>query len=117
MACQNWEALSRRPKGDPMAITIFLVLNGLAVVFLLYVLANFWLDGHRAGNRRPTEERMSGVEEWGNVAVITHPISPAAQGGLSVIPFRVAGKIGDQPAGGTSAKRKTDRAAKRISTR
>ncbi len=30
-----------------MAMTIFFVLNGLGVIFLLYVLANFWKEGHR----------------------------------------------------------------------
>ena len=33
-----------------MAITIFLILNGLGVAFLLYVLANFWKEGHRPKN-------------------------------------------------------------------
>jgi hypothetical protein len=28
-------------------MTIFLVLNGMGVIFLLYVLANFWKDGHQ----------------------------------------------------------------------
>ena len=71
-----------------MATTIFLVLNGLGVVFLVYVLANFWKEGHR-----PMTEECSDVMEfrgrnWADVVVVNHPISPSAQDGFSVIPFQ-----------------------------
>jgi len=71
-----------------MATTIFLLLNGLGVVFLLYVLANFWKEG-----RRPMKEECNDVMEfrgrnWADVVVVTHPISLTAQGGVSVIPFQ-----------------------------
>ena len=70
-------------------MTIFLVLNGLGVVFLLYVLGGFWKEGHRP--KRDDEE--SAAEFRGrngtDIVVTTHPISPYAQGGTSVIPFLV----------------------------
>lgn len=101
-----------------MGITIFLALNGLAVAFLLYVLANFWKEGHQSKN----SSRPSGAEDnwrdWAEVAVITHPISSAAQGGLAVIPFPVtATKFSAELEGGLPAGKTRDLAAKRISTR
>ncbi len=101
-----------------MALTIFLALNGLAIAFLLYVLVNFWKEGHQPKNAsRPSEAEAEG-RDWADVAVITHPISTAAQGGLAVIPFPVTGpqismeRNGAVPAGKTRAT-----AAKRISTK
>lgn len=70
-----------------MAMTIFFVLNGSGVVFLLYVLAKFWNDGHRPRNKARKYAVGLGRRDWADVIVITHPISQAAQGGLSVIPF------------------------------
>jgi hypothetical protein len=71
-----------------MALGIFLMLNGLGVVFLLYVLANFLKEGHR-----PTSDDRNDVMEYlgrnrADVFVVTHPISLFAQGGVSVIPFQ-----------------------------
>lgn len=79
-----------------MALTIFLVLNGLGIVFLLYVLANFWKEGHRQmdGDRKDVMEFRGG--NWAGVAVVTHPISTSAQGGISVIPFEARGRNADK---------------------
>jgi hypothetical protein len=86
------------PEGSPMVMTIFLVLSGLGVVFLLYVLANFWKEGHRPGNNAQKYEAEFGQRDWANVVVITHPISHSAQGGVSVIPFRPRGRQSGKPA-------------------
>jgi hypothetical protein len=101
-----------------MAMTIFLFLNGWGVVFLLFVLANFWKDGHqRAHDARKYADEY---EQWESpeVLVTTHPISHSAQGGLAVIPFPVrdrelvAGHIAR-----TASRGKSDLPARRISTR
>jgi len=69
-------------------MTIFLVLNGMGLVFLLYVLANFWKDGQRSGS--DGLRHTSDFRRWdgAGVVVITQPISRAPQGELSVIPFQ-----------------------------
>jgi hypothetical protein len=74
-----------------MAMTIFYLLNGLAVVFMLYVLANFLKEGYRTRNaatKYPAKFFGSGVA---NVLVVTHPISHCACGGLSVTPMQAQG--------------------------
>jgi len=76
------------PERGFMAMSIFFLLNGIGVVFLLYVLANFWKEGHRPNNpARPcaAEFLRRGVED---VFVVTHPISHSAYGGLSVLPMQ-----------------------------
>jgi hypothetical protein len=89
-----------------MSMTIFLVLNGLGIIFLLYVLANFWKEGHRLGSAENDEDRKLAAEfrrrDWADVVVITHPISVSAQGGLSVIPFQGRVGNGDSTDRGTS---------------
>jgi hypothetical protein len=102
-----------------MAITIFLALNGLAIAFLLYVLANFWNEGHPPKNGpRPTPETEAKWRDWADVAVITHPISPAAHGGLAVIPFAVTGReISVERRAALPAGKTRDLAAKRLSTK
>jgi hypothetical protein len=109
--CWHWEE-------DPMAITIFLALNGLAIAFLLYVLANFWKEGHPPKNdSRPSEARAE-WRDWADVAVITHPISPAARGGLAVIPFAVTGReISMERRSALPAGKTRYLAAKRLSTK
>jgi hypothetical protein len=69
-------------------MTIFLILNGLGVIFLLYVLANFWKEGRRPVDKARKYERKLRRWDWDDVAVVTHPISTCAQGGLSVISFQ-----------------------------
>ncbi len=80
-----------------MVMTIFLVLNGLGVVFLLYVLANFWKEGHRPENDARELESNFDEGDWADVAVITHPISHSAQGGVSVVPFRTRDQYSGKP--------------------
>jgi hypothetical protein len=70
-----------------MAMTIFFVLNGLGVAFLLYVLANFWKEGRQAKNDAGKHAAKFAQRNWADVLVVTHPISHAAQGGVSVIAF------------------------------
>jgi len=71
-----------------MAITIFFLLNGLGVVFLLYVLANFWIEGQRLKNATQYS-RKSSRSGAADIFIMTHPISHSASGGLSVIPIPV----------------------------
>jgi hypothetical protein len=75
-----------------MAMTIFLVLSGLSVAFMLYVLVNFWKEGHRQPGSSWKHSKEPGRRDWAEVVVVTHPISHAAHGGLSVIPFPVKGR-------------------------
>lgn len=75
-------------EGGPTVMTIFLVLNGLGVAFLLYVLVNFWKEAHRSENNAREHVMDFDQRDWADMAVMTHPISHSAQGGVSVIPFR-----------------------------
>ena len=74
-----------------MAITIFILLNGLGFVFLLYVLANFWIEGQRPKKaaQYSLESLRSGAAD---VFIMTHPISRSISDGLSVIPMPVGGR-------------------------
>ncbi len=74
-----------------MAMTIFFLLNGLGVGFLLYVLANFWQEG-----RRPKEAARQYATDFlhrgaADVFIMTHPISHSAFGGLSIAPMQFRG--------------------------
>ncbi|HLJ23460.1 MAG TPA: hypothetical protein VKT71_05075 [Candidatus Acidoferrales bacterium] len=71
-----------------MALTIFLMLNGLGVAFLLYVLANFLKEGHRPMRGDRIEAMEYRGRSRSDVFVVTHPVSLFAQGGVSVIPFQ-----------------------------
>jgi hypothetical protein len=82
-------------------MTIFLVLNGLSVAFLVYVLLKFRKEGRRSKmNGRPVEEFLP--RRSAEVIVVTHPISHTAQGGLSVIPMQMRVRIS---ASGSGRKR------------
>jgi len=72
-----------------MAIVIFTALNGMGVTFLLYVLAQFWKEGHRLrkGARRRFAAEFS-EENKPQIFVVTHPISHSAYGGLSIVPMK-----------------------------
>jgi hypothetical protein len=92
-----------------MAMNIFLLLSGLGVVFLLHVLAGFWKEGDRSVNNARKYAAEFGERNWYEVAVMTHPISHSAQGGLSVIPFQArvrsfVGKSEDGQAGGEAVE-------------
>jgi hypothetical protein len=70
-----------------MAMTLFTILNGLGVVFLVYVLVQFWKEGHRQINLA-TRDKVIGfwVKDSPTVLVVTHPVS----GGLQVEPAPVS---------------------------
>jgi len=70
-----------------MAIMLFTLLNGLGVVFLVYVLVQFWKEGHRSKQSEARERVIEfSLERKPTVVVVTRPIS----GGLQV-PARPAG--------------------------
>lgn len=69
-----------------MAIPVFLTLCGLSVGFLVYVLSQFWREGHQP---RGSSDTMVFSRPWNpNVIVVTHPISLSAHGGISVMPLQ-----------------------------
>jgi hypothetical protein len=59
-----------------MAMVIFTVVSGLGVVFLLYVLVQFWKEGHRT-NRPAARDSAIEFERENRptVVVVTHGIS------------------------------------------
>jgi hypothetical protein len=74
-------------------MTIFLVLNGIAVVFLLYVLVNFWKEGRRTAHGGVSSHPLQSMR--GNnpeVFIVTGPLEVAARrpGKTSLIRFPVA---------------------------
>ena len=71
-----------------MAILIFTVLNGMGVAFLLYVLVNFWKEGHRPKRAVRQFEIDFIRKDKPEVIFAGHPVSHSAQGGLFVIPLR-----------------------------
>jgi hypothetical protein len=101
-----------------MAMTIFLALNGLGVVFLLYVLANFWMEGHRPNYNARKYAAEFGERDWSDVAVVTQPISRSARIGTSVIPFQTRSQeLGGKPSRVPAAPRAKEILLRRISTR
>ena len=66
-----------------MVIILFTVLNGLGVIFLVYVLVQFWKEGHRPMKPATRDKAVEfPVKDSPTVLVVTHPIS----GGLRVEP-------------------------------
>jgi len=101
-----------------MAMTIFFVLNGMDVAFLLYVLANFWKEGRRPKSNARMYATEFGRRGWAEVFVVTHPISHAAPGGISVIPFQARDRgLSDRPIHSTASRGTPEVRARRISTR
>ena len=101
-----------------MAMKIFFLLNGMGVVFLLYVLANFWKEGHRPKSNARKHATEFGRRDWADGFVMTHPISHAAQGGISVIPFQARDRgLNDRPIHSTASRGTPEVPARRISTR
>jgi hypothetical protein len=77
------------PEGGPMAMIIFTMVNGLGVVFLLYVLVQFWKEGHRtktpaARDRVIDFER----EKRPTVFVLTHGISDRLHASLEAFSIK-----------------------------
>jgi hypothetical protein len=102
-----------------MAITIFLLLNGLGVVFLFYVLVNFWIEGQRPRNtsQYSWESLRKGAAD---VFILTLPISHRGGGGLNVIPMPVGGRAqrtGQYSHGVVEQADGTPRKARQLSTR
>jgi len=100
-----------------MTMTIFLALNGLGVVFLLYVLVNFWKEGQRPMNNARKYAAEFGYRDWADLLVVTHRIPHSAQGGLSVIPFRARDRYIGKQAHATTTRETYEVPVRRISTR
>ena|ERR1700685_4757478 len=101
-----------------MAMTLFLMINGLGVAFLLYVLANFWKEGHRPQSNARKDATQFRQRDWADVFVLTHPVSHSAQGGISVIPFQSRRQeFRDKPSGGPISRETVGVSVRRISTR
>ena len=67
-------------------MTLFTILNGLGVVFLVYVLVQFWKEGHRPVKPAAKDRAIEfPVKDRPTVLVVTHPVSHCAHGGLSVV--------------------------------
>jgi hypothetical protein len=70
-----------------MAMMLFTALNGMGVGFLVYVLAQFWKEGHRSEQPDARERLIEfSVKDKPTVVVVTRPIS----GGLQVEPAPVS---------------------------
>src|ERR1700677_1213098 len=104
-----------------MSIAIFLVLNGLGVIFLLYVLANFWREGHRPVNPENEgycEPTMEFCQRERTAPVTrTESISISAREGLSMIPFQGRGLSSDRPTRRTNLPEALEMRLRRFSTR
>jgi hypothetical protein len=100
-----------------MSMTIFLMINGLGVAFLLYVLANFWKEGHRPQSNTRKDATQFRQRDWADVFVLTHPVSHSAQGGISVLPFQARDRHGDNPARRAASSVTQDAPVRRFSTR
>jgi len=99
-------------------MTIFFALNSVGVVFLLYVLANFWKEGHRRKSNATTYAAEFGQHDWADVTVVTRPISHTAQGGVCVIPFHSQRQeLRDKSSREAISRGTPDWPVKRISTR
>ncbi len=68
-------------------MAIFLLLNGMGLAFLLYVLVNFWKEGHRAKGRVWPQESGSMRADGRTNLVVTHAMAHSVQHGATVIPF------------------------------
>jgi hypothetical protein len=94
-------------------MTIFLILNGMGLVFMLYVLVNFVKEGMRTAHGGTRMDRLRSLyASKANVFVATRPVEMAgsAAKGAAVIPFPLAeGRPAEgQPApdGGKPSQRK-----------
>ena len=102
-----------------MAVMVFTVLNGLAVIFLLYVLVQFWKEEHRPTKavRRGQVIELS-VKSKPTVLVVTHPISTSAHGGICVVSRQTGGVVPqDAISHGASSNTAEETPMKRFSTR
>ena len=76
-----------------MAMKIFLLLNGVGVLFLVYVSIQFWKEEHRT---KYEVARCRAIEvpyqDRTKVVLVTRPISHGVQLGRSVIPIQGLGR-------------------------
>jgi len=100
-----------------MAMTIFLALNGVGVIFLLYVLAQFWKEGRRHAAEIRKYDEAASAREWVEVLVATHPVSHSAHGGLPVIPFPARDREYSVDGQQAASRAVSEFPARRISTR
>jgi hypothetical protein len=97
-------------------MTIFFVLNGAGIVFLLYVLANFWKEGRRRKKIGMRFSSKAGKRDCADTHIVALPISNKAQARLVIIPFRTRGRFIDGPAQGTISGATSEARVRRIST-
>jgi hypothetical protein len=69
----------------PMAINIFLLLDCLGLIFLIYALVNFWKERRRPDNRRPSLVQCD--EQDFGIRIATIPAVYTSKNQKSVIPF------------------------------
>jgi hypothetical protein len=80
-----------------IALMIFTVLNVLGVGFLLYVLVQFWKEGHKSGEANRLRSRLSGYGVKPRVFVVSLPLTPESRlEDGRVIQFPVRGGDGQQ---------------------
>jgi hypothetical protein len=101
-----------------MAMIIVLLLNGVCVVFLLYVLVNLGKEALRSGNGARRYAVAIERQAKSEVLVVTRPISSAARSGFTVIPFQARDRApAGQPGRRTAARGTIEMPARQISTR
>src|SRR6202035_5092200 len=100
-----------------MAMTLFTLLNGLGGVFLMYVLVQFWKEGHRSEQPCARDRVIEfSVKDKPTVVVVMHPISNNAHGGLSVVSSRARlSSLHDGAIHGNAAGRAGEMPVKRYS--
>jgi hypothetical protein len=101
-----------------MAMMLFTLLNGLGVVFLVYVLVQFWKEGHRSEQPDASGSVIEfSVERKPTVVVVTHPISNNAHSGLSVVSSRARlSSLQDGPIHGSAAAEADEMPVRRYSS-
>ena len=114
-----------------MAMMLFTALNGLGVIFLVYVLVQFWKEGHRSKQpgardrviefsveRKPTVVVVTHPIFWGGLQVEPAPVSHSAHGGLSVVSSRARlSSLQDGPIHRSAAGGADEMPVKRYSSR
>jgi hypothetical protein len=63
-----------------MALTIFMMLSVMSVIFLLYVLVKFWQEGRRTRRATLRQYRLPLVRTKKSVVVVTVPVTAGTNG-------------------------------------
>jgi hypothetical protein len=72
-----------------MAMLLFTMLNGVGFVFLVYVLIQFWKEGHKPIEQVASDQAIEfSLKSKPTVVVVTQPISSSAHAGLCVVSRR-----------------------------